>query len=64
MGVRNLTLEDWTPSINRKNILGWLKLISDIYPMSEDNKKKIDKFIKTRYTIKRDRLLDEIFKEE
>lgn len=50
--------------INRKNILGWLSLIRDIYPLTDDERKKIDKFIKTRYKIRRDRLLDEIFKEE
>lgn len=50
--------------INRKNILGWLSLIRDIYPLTDNERKKINKFIKTRYKIRRDRLLDEIFKEE
>jgi hypothetical protein len=50
--------------INRKNILGWLSLIRDIYPLTDDERKKINKFIKTRYTIRREKLLDEIFKED
>ena len=50
--------------INRKNILGWLSLIKDVYPLTEEERNKINKFIKTRYKVRRDRLLDEIFKEE
>lgn len=50
--------------INRKNILGWLSLIRDIYPLTDSERKQINKFIKTRYKIRRDRLLDEIFEEE
>lgn len=47
--------------INRKNILGWLSLIRDVYPLTDEEKDKLNKFIKTRYTIRRDKLLDEIF---
>ena len=50
--------------INRKNILGWLSLIRDIYPLTDEQKKQLDRFIKTRYKIRRDKLLDEIFEEE
>lgn len=50
--------------INRKNILGWLSLIKDVYPLAEEERNKINKFIKTRYKVRRDRLLDEIFEEE
>lgn len=47
--------------INRKNILGWLSLIRDVYPLTDEQRSQLDKFIKTRYTIRRDKLLDEIF---
>lgn len=47
--------------INRKNILGWLALFRDIYPLTDEQKNKINKFIKTRYKVRRDKLLDEIF---
>lgn len=50
--------------INRKNILGWLSLIRDIYPLTDDERNRINKFIKTRYTIRREKLLDEIFEED
>lgn len=55
---------DWVPQINRKNILGWLRLIRAIYPLTDEQKKKLDKFIHTRYKKRRDKLLDEIFGEE
>lgn len=52
-----------TLEINRKNILGWLRLIRDVYDLSNEDKIKLDKFIKTRYTIRRDKLLDDIYGE-
>ena len=47
--------------INRNNVLNWLSFFRDVYPLTDYQKKKIDKFVKTRYTVKRDKLLDEIF---
>lgn len=47
--------------INRKNILGWLSLIRDVYPLTDEQRRKLNKFIKTRYPVRRDKLLDELF---
>lgn len=51
----------WTLEINRNNVLNWLSFIRDVYPLSDEDKKKLNKFIKTRYTVKRDKLLDDIY---
>lgn len=64
MEEKNLTSDNWTPKITRKNILGWLRLIRAVYPLTNEQKKQLDKFIHTRYTVRRDKLLDEIFREE
>ena len=63
MEEKSLTSETWTPKITRQNILGWLRLAREIYPLTDKQKRQLDKFLKTRYTVRRDKLLDEIFKE-
>lgn len=63
MEEKNSTSDNWTPKITRKNILGWLRLAREIYPLTDKQKSQLDKFLKTRYTVRRDKLLDEIFKE-
>lgn len=47
--------------INRNNILNWLELWLDIYDFKDEYRNKLKKFIKTRYKIRRDKRLDEIF---
>ena len=64
MEEKNSISENLTLEINRNNIRGWLSLIRDVYPLTDKQKKQLDKFIKTRYKVRRDKLLDEIFKEE
>lgn len=64
MEERNSISESSTLRITRNNILGWLRLARKVYPLTDSQKKKLDKFLNTRYKIRRDKLLDEIFEEE
>ena len=64
MEETNSISENWTPKITRKNVLGWLRLMRAVYPLTDKQKKQLDKFIHTRYTVNRDKLLDEIFGKE
>ena len=61
MEEKQSTYELSNLEINRNNVLNWLSFFRDVYPLTDYQKTKIDKFVKTRYTVKRDRLLDEIF---
>ena len=61
MEEKQSTYELSNLEINRNNVLNWLSFFRDVYPLTDYQKKKIDKFVKTRYTVKRDKLLDEIF---
>lgn len=47
--------------INRNNVLNWLMFLKEIYPLSDEDKRKIERFVKTRYTVRRDKILDELF---
>lgn len=64
MEMKSIISETWTPKITRQNVLGWLRLMRVVYDLTDEQKKKLDKFINTRYTVRRDKLLDEIFMEE
>ena len=61
MEEKQSTCELSNLEINRNNVLNWLTFFRDVYPLTDYQKNKIDKFVKTRYTVKRDKLLDEIF---
>ena len=61
MEEKQSTYELSNLEINRNNVLNWLSFFRYVYPLTDYQKKKIDKFVKTRYTVKRDKLLDEIF---
>ena len=61
MEEKQSTYELSNLEINRNNVLNWLTFFRDVYPLTDYQKMKIDKFVKTRYTVKRDKLLDEIF---
>ena len=61
MEEKQSTYELSNLEINRNNLLNLLSFFRHVYPLTDYQKKKIDKFVKTRYTVKRDKLLDEIF---
>lgn len=61
MEEKQSTYEISELKINRKNILNWLMFVKKIYPLTEYQRTQINKFVKTRYTVRRDKLLDEIF---
>lgn len=50
--------------ININNVIGWLKLIRDVYNFSKEDYRKIDSFIKRKDVIRRWKQLDNIFEGE
>lgn len=56
-------MQKYTP-ININNVIGWLKLIRDVYNFSEKDYKKLDNFIKRKDSVKRWKQLDNIFADE
>lgn len=47
--------------INSKNIIGWLKLIYDVYPFNEEDSKALNEYIRRTDIIRRKKELEEIF---
>lgn len=47
--------------INSNNIIGWLKLIYEVYPLDEEDRECIDKFIRRTDLIRRKKELENIF---
>ena len=48
-------------TINSKNILGWLQLITEVYPLEEEDKQAIYNFIHRRDIVRRTKELEDIF---
>lgn len=49
--------------INSNNIIGWLKLIYEVYPLDEEDKEVLNKFIRRTDVVRRKKELEEIFGE-
>lgn len=47
--------------INSKNIIGWLKLIYEVYPLNDEDRECINKFIRRTDLIRRKKELENIF---
>lgn len=47
--------------ITSRNILGWLRLISDVYPLEEEDKVLLDRYINRTDKVRRKKELEEIF---
>ena len=47
--------------INSKNIIGWLKLIYEVYPLNDEDREAIEKFIKRTDVKRRQKELEDIF---
>lgn len=47
--------------VNSKNILGWLQLIADIFPLEEEEREMIINYIKRTDEVRRQKEIDEIF---
>lgn len=59
MEVRNLTQESL--QINSKNILGWLSLAIAIADMDDDDRYKLERYLKRTDIYRRQKEIDEIF---
>ena len=49
--------------INSNNILGWLQLICKVYPLDDEDREAIEKFIRRTDVVRRKKELEEIFGE-
>ena len=47
--------------VNSKNILGWLQLIADVFPLEEEEREMIINYIKRTDEVRRQKEIDEIF---
>lgn len=47
--------------ITSRNILGWLRLISDVYPLEDEDKMLLDRYINRTDKMRRKKELEEIF---
>ena len=49
--------------INSNNIIGWLKLIHEVYPLNDEDREALEKFIKRTDVVRRKKELEQIFGE-
>ena len=49
--------------INSNNVIGWLKLIYEVYPLEEEDREALNNFIRRTDVIRRKKELEEIFGE-